>query len=80
MDHMRRSRVISGLPNVQNEKVRRVMQVDKAVEEEMESRRLVRYGHLRRVEDARWPKRLWGWQQEGKRKLGRQLVNCPYIN
>lgn len=37
---------------------------------EISSIRLVWYGHLKRMEETRWSKRLWQWKENGEGHQG----------
>jgi hypothetical protein len=59
MDALRRSCRVSRLERIRNEEIRRWMNKEDTVTEEIERRKLVWYGHVRRMEQHRWPQRIW---------------------
>lgn len=68
----RRSDRVSRVERIRYEKIRRWMNEEETVMEEIERRNLVWYGHVRRMEPQRWPQRLWKWTPPPeKRKRGR---------
>lgn len=71
MDYLRRSCGVSRLQRVTNTEIRRRMGVKKTVAEEIERRRLKWYGHVRRLEDQRWPRKIMEWSPPFRRKRGR---------
>lgn len=73
MDFMRRSRSVSKLDHVRNEEIKKRMGMEKDIIDEVEKKWLQWYGHMRRMDDDRWPKRIWDWKSFAKRKRGRPL-------
>ncbi|KAJ9581815.1 hypothetical protein L9F63_003884 [Diploptera punctata] len=71
MDGIRRSARVSRLERRRNEEVRQMMDMEETVVERIERRALQWYGHVRRMEDDRWPKTLLEWSPSGRRKRGR---------
>ena len=55
---MRRAAKTSRLLKVRNEVIREKMRVTQTILERMENSMLKWYGHLVRMEDKRWPKRI----------------------
>jgi hypothetical protein len=37
----------------------------------VEEKQLVWYGHLQRMSEERWPKKIWEWTPLGRRRRGR---------
>jgi len=50
------------------------MEVTQTILERMKNNMLKRYGHVVRMEDNRWPKRITTWRPEGRRRRGRPEV------
>lgn len=71
MDFWRRSSGFSRLDHVRNETIRRTMQVEESILDAIETKQLRWYGHLERMADTRWPKRIWNWHPPERRKRGR---------
>lgn len=71
MDGIRRSARVSRLERRRNEEVRRMMDMEETVMDRIERRTLQWYGHVRRMEESRWPKTLLEWSPHGRRKRGR---------
>ena len=51
--------------------IRERVQVDVDIIETVEAKRLNWYGHMRRMEEERWPQKIWNWKLPWKRKRGR---------
>ncbi|KAJ9588953.1 hypothetical protein L9F63_017748 [Diploptera punctata] len=71
MDGIRRSARVSRLERRRNEEVRQMVDMEETVVERIERRALQWYGHVRRMEDDRWPKTLLEWPPSGRSKRGR---------
>lgn len=71
MDFLRRGCRVSKLEHVYNTEIRRRMDAFIKASEKMETRRLIWYGHVNRMNDQRWPLRLLKWKAEGRRRRGR---------
>lgn len=71
MDYWRRSCRISRLDHVRNDTIREMMNVEGTIMDTVDKKRLTWYGHLQRMEDRRWPKRVWQWVPPERRKRGR---------
>jgi len=71
MDYMRRSCRVSRLQRVPNEEIKRRMKVEKQIDVDIEERRLKWMGHLGRMDDHRWPRKIWKWQPNERRRRGR---------
>ena len=70
MDGIRRGARVSRLEKRRNEDIRRIMNMEESVNERIENRQLQWYGHVRRIDEKRWPK-LLQWSPVGRRKRGR---------
>lgn len=71
MDFLRRSCGVSRLQHIRNEEIRRRMDMEETIIEEIEKKRLLWYGHMRRMQPDRWPQRIWAWRPPERRKRGR---------
>lgn len=71
MDYWRRSCRISRLDHVRNETIRQMMNVQGTILDTIDRKRLIWYGHLQRMGDNRWPKKIWQWVPPERRKRGR---------
>jgi hypothetical protein len=64
MDFWRRAARTSTIVKVRNEVIREKMRVTQIILERMENNMLKWYGHVLRMEDNRWPKRIMTWSPE----------------
>lgn len=71
MDYLRRSSRVSRRERITNDEIRNRMAAIETVTQRIEKRSLKWFGHLLRMEDGRWPKRLFTWKPPGKNKRGR---------
>lgn len=71
MDALRRSCRVSRLQHIRNSEIRERMNTEETIIEDIEKKRLLWYGHLRRMEPNRWPQRMWQWSPPERRKKGR---------
>ncbi|KAK4876924.1 hypothetical protein RN001_009430 [Aquatica leii] len=71
MDHLRRSARKPRLEHVRNDEIRRTMEVTETIIERIEKRSLKWFGHILRMEENKWPKRLFAWKPTGKNKKSR---------
>mgnify|MGYP005985278163 FL=1 len=62
---------VTHLQRIPNEEIRYRMKANETVLERIERRELKWFGHLTRMPDDRWPKRLFKWVPPGRRKRGR---------
>ncbi|XP_044757686.1 uncharacterized protein LOC123315839 [Coccinella septempunctata] len=69
MDYLRRSARTSRLQHVTNDSIRDRLQAKETVMDRIEIRSLRWFGHLKRMPEYRWPRRLW--VPPGRRKRGR---------
>ena len=76
MDYLRRSARRSRLERIRNEQIRREMSAEETVIERIEKKSLKWFGHLLRMEETRWPKRIFQWTPPGKQKRGRPHRSC----
>ena len=47
------------------------MQAEQSILDRIQRRQLKWYGHLLRIEDSRWPKKIYQWTPHGRRRRGR---------
>jgi hypothetical protein len=66
MDFLRRSCGISRVDHVWNDRIKEIMDLDKTIIDRVEERQLVWYGHLQRMSEERWPKKIWEWTPQGE--------------
>ena len=71
MEYWRKSCGLTKLDKIRNEEIRRRAEVDIDVIETIETKQLAWYGHLSRMAEERWPKKLWMWTPSQRRKRGR---------
>lgn len=71
MDYWRRSSKVSRLQHIRNEEIRLNMEIDKTIIDIIEEKRLRWYGHVQRMNNNRWPKRLMDWTPERRKNKGR---------
>ncbi|VEN47842.1 unnamed protein product [Callosobruchus maculatus] len=62
---------ISKLDHVRNDRIREIMNVESTILDTIERKRLLWFGHLQRMPSTRWPKRIWQWTPNQRRKRGR---------
>ena len=72
MDFWRRSVRISTFANIINNEIRRILEVEDAVAEVFEKRRLKWFGHLSRMNDTRIPKMVHEWILGGRGRRHRE--------
>ena len=58
MDFERRRARVSKLDHIINEKIQKIMKVDHDILTTIEKKRLVWYGHIQRMGEERWPKKV----------------------
>lgn len=51
----------SRLDHVRNITIRKSMGVQRTIIDTVETKRLLWYVHLERINDSRWPKKVWQW-------------------
>jgi hypothetical protein len=62
---------ISRLDHVRNDRIKEIMDLDKTFIDRVEEKQLVWYGHLQRMSEERWPKKILEWTPHGRRRRGR---------
>lgn len=70
MDYMRRCLQLTREDKVRNEEIWRQMEVTCSITKALENKALQWYGHINRMNEMRWPKRILEWQPEGRRRRG----------
>lgn len=71
MDAIRRSMRISRRERIRNDIIKQRMGIEDAITQDIENKQLTWYGHVERMSNTRWPKRVLHWQPTGRRKRGR---------
>lgn len=71
MDALRRAARISRRDRIRNEEVKRRMGIEGTIIQDIEQKQLVWYGHIKRMNNNRLPKRIMDWFPNRKRKRGR---------
>ena len=71
MDYLRRSARVSRLQKIPNTAIRNKLQAEQSILDRIQRRQLKWYGHLLRMEDSRWPKKIYQWTPHGRRRRGR---------
>ena len=71
MDFWRRACGVSRLDHVRNEEIRRRVQRDEDIMDTINMKRLIWYGHVQRMSEERWPKKMLDWIPNRRRKRGR---------
>lgn len=71
MDYLRRSCRRSRLEMVRNTEIREMMDKKHNITDEIERRQLVWFGHTKRMDENRWPRKVLEWIPPERRKRGR---------
>ena len=71
MDFLRRSCRISRLEHVRNEVIRERAKVVKSIIDDIDKKQLTWFGHVKRMEERRWPRKILDWGPPERRKRGR---------
>lgn len=71
MDGLRRSLRVSRLQKVRNDIIMEELNLQENIIDRMERRQLQWFGHVQRMSDERWPKKVLNWSPPGRRKRGR---------
>jgi len=71
MDFWRRACGVSRLEHVRNDEIRRRIDRNKNIMDTINIKRLIWYGHVQRMPEERWPKRMLDWVPNRRRKRGR---------
>ena len=74
-DYLRRSASVSRLHKIPNTAIRNKMQAEQSILDRIQRRQLKWYGHLLRMEDSRWPKKIYQWKLHGRRRRGRPQLS-----
>ena len=70
MDYLR-STSVQITKKIPNTTIRSKMQAEQSILDRMQRRQLKWYGHLLRMEDSRWPKKIYQWTPHSRRRIGR---------
>ena len=70
-DYLRKSTTVSRLQKIPNTAIRTKMQAEQSILDRIQRRQLKWYGHLLRMEDSRWSKKIYQWTPHGRRRRGR---------
>nr|CAI5860317.1 unnamed protein product [Callosobruchus analis] len=71
MDFLRRSCGRSRLERVRNDDIRIQMHMERHIHEDIEKRQLTWFGHVKRMNADRWPRKVLEWTRLERRKRGR---------
>nr|CAI5855298.1 unnamed protein product [Callosobruchus analis] len=71
MDFLRRSCGRSRLERVRNDDIRMQMHMERHIHEDIEKRQLTWFGHVKRMNADRWPRKVLEWMPLERRKRGR---------
>ena len=71
MDVLRRSCRKTRLDRVRNEDIRREMEVEGDILDEVQRKQLVWFGHINRMEEGRLPRQVMNWVPPWRKKRGR---------
>lgn len=71
MDFLRRSCRRSRLERVRNEVIKRNMNIERDITDEIEKKQLTWFGHTKRMSQERWPRKILEWVPPERRKRGR---------
>jgi hypothetical protein len=69
MDALKRSTRISKLDRKTNEYIRRKMDAQDIILDDITRKQLIWYGHVERMDSERLPKIMINWKPEGRRKM-----------
>ncbi|XP_060529935.1 uncharacterized protein LOC132704141 [Cylas formicarius] len=75
IDFLRRARQVSRVKHVRNEEIRRRTGRIHTSTDRIETRQLIWYGHVQRMNDERWPKRALKYTPKNRRKKGRPMTS-----
>ena len=75
IDYLRWSTRVSRLQKIPNTTIRSKIQAEQQMLDIIRRRQLKWYGHLLRLEDSRWPKKIYQWTPYGRRRRGRPQLS-----
>lgn len=75
MDYLRRSCRVSKLQHIRNEEIRRRTGMEVTVNDRIDTRQLIWYGHVMRMTNERWPRRVLEYIPYGRRRRGRPATS-----
>ena len=71
IDYLSRLARVPRLQKIPNITIRSKMQAEQSILDRIQRRQLKWYGHLLRMKDSRWPKKIYQWIPHGRRRRGR---------
>ncbi|KAK4871484.1 hypothetical protein RN001_015608 [Aquatica leii] len=71
MQYWRKSCGLVRTDRIRNIDIRKKLEVERNIIEEVEKKQLIWYGHVQKMEDERWPKKTIKWVPPERRKRGR---------
>lgn len=74
MDYIRRASRVSRLERIPNQEIRRRVKRTYTTIDRIETRQLLWYGHVMRMEENRWPKKAMKYVPANRRKRGRPAL------
>lgn len=74
MDYIRRASRVSRLERIPNQEIRRRVKRTYTTIDRIETRQLLWYGHVMRMEENRWPKKAMKYVPTNRRKRGRPAL------
>lgn len=75
MDFLRRSCRISRSDHIRNDEIRQRTKVTETVIDRIEYKQLMWYGHVKRMENERWPRRIMEYIPSNRRRRGRPAAS-----
>lgn len=75
MDYLRRSAGVSRRERITSEEIRRRMHAEDTIINRVERRGLKWFGHLLRMDEQRWPRKIFQWRPPGRGKRGRPRLS-----
>lgn len=75
LDYMRRCLRVTRRDRVRTEEIWKRMNITCSITRSLENKTLQWYGHVRRMTDGRWPRKLTEWSPEGRRRRGRPALS-----
>ncbi|XP_044755011.1 uncharacterized protein LOC123313964 [Coccinella septempunctata] len=75
VDFLRRANRVSRLEHIPNAEIRRRSKRVHTTSEQIETRQLIWYGHVMRMDNTRWPKRALNYAPINRRKKGRPAIS-----
>ncbi|CAG9839552.1 unnamed protein product, partial [Diabrotica balteata] len=76
MDYLRRSCGRSKLERVRSDQIRDEMKMERNINDDIERKQLIWFGHVKRMPEYKWPRRVLEWIPPERRKRGRPRISC----